>query len=171
MKTTSISFADANQRLAESCRACSARCCKKGLLLLLPHELASIEGWLQEHAPENIGPFRDRIHYYDDFALFDQQLSCLFLDDNDLCVLHSAGLKPTECFIWPLHIYLGHRAETVDVRVSTSCCDGYQNITDTHPSVYEAIKYARAVGYNRLTYVRSAYPGSYQTRLILTVFD
>lgn len=94
MKLTSDRFAAANQRLSESCRACSVQCCKKRLLLLLPEELAAIEEWLGEYAPDKLKSFRDRTRHYDDFALFDQQQSCLFLDESDLCVRRSSQLHP-----------------------------------------------------------------------------
>jgi len=97
--------------------------------------------------------------------LFDQEDSCMFLDENNLCRLHNDGVKPKECFVWPLHVYLGNLGNP-EIRVSTTCCEGYKFVSQESPSVRACEDYADEIGHDRLSRFREVYGGSYGNTLL-----
>lgn len=145
--------------------ACQSSCCKKGLLFLLPEEKNQIENWLRINQPEWFEHFSENLKSEEGFYLFDQEDSCMFLDKNNLCLLHNDGVKPKECFVWPLHIYLGNMGNP-EIRVSTTCCEGYKFVTKDSPSVRACEDYASDIGHDRLSRFREIYGGSYGNTLL-----
>lgn len=160
MKPAEATFEEANRNLAAACQACASSCCKKGLLLLLPEEKDQIEDWLARKSPVELDSFRAKLQDCGDFFLFDQEDSCQFLDDHNLCRLHVDGVKPTECFIWPAHVYVGNLGD-LEVRISNSCCEGFKYISPGHPAIDSAESLARRAGYERMVAFRAKYGGSY----------
>ena len=114
--------------LAEACQAKCSHCCKKGKIFLPEKEYLKILNWLEKNSPLDIEEFNARNHKFDGFYLYDQQNICQFLNAANLCRLHIHGVKPRECFWWPLHIYCAE-ADGFEIRVSTSCCEGYKHVT------------------------------------------
>lgn len=167
MKPRTLQFEQANDKLAAACMACAASCCKKGLLFLLPEEKEQIENWVKLNRPDWSGRFSANLREEEGFYLFDQEDSCMFLDGNNLCLLHNDGVKPQECFVWPLHVYLGGMA-VPEIRVSTTCCEGYKFISEDSPGVRACDEYAGRIGHDRLALFREIYRGSYGTSLVKT---
>lgn len=165
MKPISYKFEEANKNLADSCMACASSCCKKGLLLLLPEEKDQIESWIKDKNPDLLQRFTTNLKDEQEFYLFDQEDRCMFLEGNNLCVLHSDGVKPQECFVWPLHVYLGNLGNP-EIRVSTSCCEGFKFISKDSPSVDACQNYAEKIGHERLSRFRELYGGSYGNILV-----
>lgn len=168
MKPTEVLFEDANNKLASACQACSASCCKKGLLFMLPEEKRQIDDWILENSPNELEPFHSKLEDCGNFYLFDQEDSCQFLDERNLCRLHDDGVKPTECFIWPAHLYVGNLGD-LEVRVSDSCCEGFKFISSTHTVIDSVENLAHHAGYERILDFRRKYAGSYRhlpTRVI-----
>jgi len=160
MKPKEALFEEANFNLAAACQACAASCCKKGLLFMLPEEKQQIEEWIIRESPAELAPFRSKLENCGDFYLFDQEDSCQFLDDRNLCRLHADGVKPTECFIWPAHIYVGNMGD-LEVRVSDNCCDGFKFISSSHAIIDSVESLAHRAGYERILAFRGKYGGSY----------
>lgn len=160
MKPAEATFEEANSNLAAACQACASSCCKKGLLFLLPEEKDQIEEWIRAKSPNELDSFRTKLEDCGDFFLFDQEDSCQFLDDRNLCRLHVDGVKPTECFIWPAHVYVGNLGD-LEVRISNSCCEGFKYISVGHPAIDSAESLARRAGYERMLAFRAKYGGSY----------
>jgi Fe-S-cluster containining protein len=168
MKPESDIFESANQNLASACQQCEASCCKKGLLFMLPNEVEQIRQWIKQNDLNLQAQFSSLLGNHGDFFLFDQQDACMFLDKSNLCRLHMSGVKPKECFVWPLHIYLNYHGQP-EVRVSTTCCDGYKFITTDHPSVEATRNFAKEIGYARLAKFRAIYSGSYGSKFVESV--
>jgi hypothetical protein len=145
--------------------ACASSCCKKGLLFLLPEEKEQIETWVKVNRPDWLERFSKNLKKEKDFYLFDQEDSCMFLDQKNLCVLHNDGVKPQECFVWPLHVYLGNLGNP-EIRVSTTCCEGFKFVTKDSPSVEACENYAEKIGHDRLARFREIYGGSYGNTLV-----
>ncbi len=165
MKPENTTFELANQNLAHACQNCQSSCCKKGLLFMLPEEVGQVKRWIVANKPEVMERFVSLLQNHGDFWLFDQEEACMFLDAKDLCQLHMSGAKPKECYIWPLHIYLSNLGQP-EIKVSTTCCDGYKFISQDHPSMEATRNFARDIGYSRLARFRSIYAGSYGSKLI-----
>lgn len=141
-----------------------------GLLFMPDKEYLVIVKWLQDKSPNELEEFKARCKKYDGFYLYDQQQACQFLDNKNLCRLHEDKVKPTECYWWPLHVYIGDD-NCLDIRVSTSCCDGYKFI-DNKSSVIEDIKMVvEKLGQEIFRKFRSKYQGSYNNRSILKIPD
>jgi hypothetical protein len=115
-----------NQKLAKACQQCQAACCKKGRLFLPRKEYEAIRAHLGKSNPAALQEFQDRTADHETFLLYDQKNCCQFLDEANLCRLHSLGLKPSECFWWPYHVY-ADSAGQLEVRLSTACCDAYKS--------------------------------------------
>lgn len=165
MKPSTLQFEQANDKLAAACMACASSCCKKGLLFLLPEEKEQMEKWVKLNRPDWSERFAKNLRQEEGFYLFDQEDSCMFLDEKNLCLLHNNGVKPQECFVWPLHVYLGSMGAP-EIRVSTTCCEGYKFVTKESPSVKACEDYAARVGHDRLSRFRELYGGSYGNTLV-----
>jgi hypothetical protein len=165
MKPEADCFEESNKQLAQACQATCSSCCKKGLLFLLPEEKAQIEEWISSHSPDEMGVFHSSLTKKEGFYLFDQKNSCQFLDQYNLCRLHGDGVKPTECFLWPAHVYVGLFGN-LETQVSNTCCEGYRYITEGHPAISGASQFADRIGYERLLRFRKAYGGSYGHNLL-----
>ena len=165
MKPITQKFEEANQSLANACIACKSSCCKKGLLFLLPEEKEQIEKWILTNNPDWHERFLANLKEEQDFFLFDQEDSCMFLDTQNLCRLHEDGVKPQECFVWPLHVYEGDMGNP-QIRVSTTCCEGYKFVEADTPSVHACESYAHQIGHDRLSRFREIYKGSYGNRFV-----
>lgn len=152
-----------NDKLAAACQACAAACCKKGKIFLPPQESAAIEAWIQRNNPAELAEFQMRQTAHDGFSLYDQQECCQFLDERNLCRLHTDGVKPAECFWWPFHVY-ATEDQSLEVRLSTSCCDGYRYLSPatSHPFIEKIIAQARQIGLGLIRRFRRVYAGSYE---------
>jgi len=151
---------DFNNILASSCQATCSSCCKKGKIFLPEDQFQSIKTWLAQNSPAELAEFESRTEEFEGFRLYDQKDICQFLDAQNLCRLHNQGVKPRECFWWPLHIYTAD-CEGLEVRVSNSCCDAYKHITSNSSYVDEVVEEARNIGDDIIRRFRGVYPGSY----------
>jgi hypothetical protein len=156
---------DFNTELAKSCQACQASCCRKGLLFLPTQEYRNIVNWLENKSPGELNEFQGRAVEHEGFYLYDQREVCQFLDDQNLCRLHLQGVKPTECFWWPFHVYVND-ANSLEIRLSTSCCDGYKHFRPNLPFISIIEEQARKFGADLIRAFRSVYKGSYDTKLV-----
>jgi Fe-S-cluster containining protein len=156
---------DFNSELAKSCQACQASCCRKGSVFLPTKEYTNIVDWLGKNSPDELGEFQSRSIKYADFYLYDQREACQFLDDRNLCRLHLEGVKPTECFWWPFHVYVDE-ANRLEIRLSTSCCDGYKHFRPNLPFISIIEEQARKFGADLIRAFRKVYKGSYDTKLV-----
>jgi hypothetical protein len=157
-----------NDLLAAECqKACSA-CCKKGKIFIPAAEHAAIKRWLAKNSPGDLKEFSMRSDERGSFFLYDQKDRCQFLDASELCRLHREGIKPRECFWWPLHAYVGD-SQTVEIRVSTSCCPAYLQINDASPCLDSVEADIRTLGFDIVHEFRQIYPGSYSGVLLRTV--
>lgn len=149
-----------NDSLASACQKTCSSCCKKGKIFLPFAQYDSICEWGDKHSPAEMEEFRARSERFEDFYLYDQKDRCQFLDPSDLCRLHNRGVKPRECFWWPLHVYVGE-SSTMEIRASTSCCDAYKLLNENSPYVDEVQAEAEGLGSSMIEKFRSVYPGSY----------
>lgn len=154
-----------NDLLAAACRTAGANCCKLGRLFLPQEERRQIEAWLAARSREQLGEFQRRCVPHEGFHLYDQQQRCQFLDGQNLCRLQAAGLKPTECFWWPFHVYVNEQ-DRLEIRLATSCCGGHRHCEPGLPFVAQVEAQAKRLGAGLIRRFRQAYPGSYQTVLI-----
>lgn len=152
-----------NKELAECCMRHKAACCKKGKLFITEEEFFKIQSWATANQSD-AGEFRGRCSAYPGFFLYDQQESCQFLDDKNLCKLHEPQVKPTECFWWPLHVY--QNEDHLEIRASSSCCDAFRALDDRHPYVDHIEEQAGKIGSGLLRELRKKYAGSYETHFI-----
>lgn len=157
-----------NIKLAEACQNSCAACCKHGQLLVFNDEFDRIITWIKIYSPAEESEFRARCRQYDGFYLYDQQVSCQFLDASNLCRLHVAGVKPMECFWWPIHVYQGER-DNLEIRVSTSCCEAYRHITNESTLLNDVKQVLAERGFDIFRRFRSAYKGGYENRLVEVV--
>jgi len=151
-----------NDLLAKACQAAGASCCKLGRLFLPLEEWRQIEAWLAARSADELSEFRRRSVAGDGFFLYDQQKRCQFLDERNLCRLQAAGLKPSECFWWPFHVYVDEQ-DRLEIRLATSCCGGHRHYVAGQPFVAQVEAQARRLGADLIRRFRRAYPGSYQT--------
>lgn len=155
-----------NQKLAGACQAKCAACCRKGKIFLPENEFQAIKQWAAKAStPAEISEFEGRTEAFDGFRLYDQKDSCQFLDRNNLCRLHTQGVKPTECFWWPFHVYTAATG-ALEIRLSTSCCDGYKFFTPGLPFLDIVESQARAIGFAAIRKFRNKYPGSYDSKTV-----
>ena len=117
-----------NDQLATACQKCGAACCKKGQIFLPRDEYVRIRSHALGLGLDQTAEFDSRITDYGLFYLYDQKQGCQFLDSDNLCRLHDIGLKPTECFWWPYHIF-NSETDELEVRLSFSCCDAHESHT------------------------------------------
>ncbi len=164
MAMNEIAESNFNSRLAAACQNCAASCCKKGLLFLPAHEHARISDWLHANGRSELSEFLSRAKPHEGFFLYDQQERCQFLDEQNLCRLHPIGIKPTECFWWPFHVY--SEGEALAIRLSTSCCDGYKEFRAGLPFLDIIEEQAKQIGLTLIRAFRKVYSGSYNTTFV-----
>ena len=155
-----------NEKFASSCMAAKASCCKKGQLFIVEEEYQRIVEWLQANSPHELAEFEGRSQKHDGFRLYDQMSSCQFLDSNNLCRIHNEGVKPAECFWWPLHVYLNEDAAKFEIRASTTCCAASSCLPESSLLEGEIRTTCEGIGDDILLRFRAAYKGSYQTKYI-----
>ena len=160
-----MNLTEFNSQLAHACQECHAACCRKGLLFMPKEEHAAIAAFLKSGDPQSAAEFFSRSKQYPQFWLYDQMDRCQFLDDNDHCKLHSLGLKPSECFWWPYHIYRAPDGG-FEIRLSTSCCDGHKAHSDSSPYPRWIVHKSNSIGLDVIAEFRQVYRGSYESRLI-----
>lgn len=151
---------DFNDRLASACQATCSSCCKKGKIFLPEVQYQAIRKWVATNSPGELDEFESRTEAFDGFRLYDQMDICQFLDKQNLCRLHNHGVKPRECFWWPLHVYTTESSD-LEIRVSSSCCDGYLHIQPDTPYVDGVIDEVKVLGSELIRNFRGVYPGSY----------
>jgi hypothetical protein len=154
-----------NALLAAACQAAGAPCCKRGRLFLPLAEWRQIAAWLAARSADELDQFRRRCAASEGFFLYDQQPRCQFLDDGNLCRLQAAGLKPSECFWWPFHVYVDEQ-DRLEIRLATSCCGGHRHYEPGLPFVAQVEAQAKRLGADLIRRFRRAYPGHYQTMLV-----
>ena len=157
-----------NCQMAERCQARMASCCTKGLIFLPDDELERLLAWLDTKSPAEKDAFLARLVRHDGFALYDQQHRCQFLTDGNLCRLHTEGVKPAECFWWPLHIYVAPDGG-LEARVSTSCCTAHELIRPDSPVIDDINKRVAALGPDVFRRFRANYSGSYDNKLVARI--
>ncbi|MSR71655.1 MAG: hypothetical protein EXS50_03265 [Candidatus Taylorbacteria bacterium] len=150
-----------NAPLAYACREASTWCCKDGFIFLPRVEYEAIIAYLVEK-PDALADFSSRIIDHGDFLLYDQKTRCQFLRENETCELFSLGIRPTECFWWPAHVYLDDRGE-LEIRVS-KCCTACKYIESGSDFLAKVEVQARAIGLPLLTKFRRihSYDVSYE---------
>jgi hypothetical protein len=154
-----------NSSLATACQLSQGSCCKKGLLFLPEDEYQAIVEWVAANSANELGEFESRCVKYDGFYLYDQKDCCQFLTETNLCRLHSEGVKPSECFWWPVHIY-GTKPENLELCVATGCCNACEYI-DTNSSLLDDItKRFHELGADVICRFRGVYSGSYEKRFL-----
>jgi len=74
-------------------------------------------------------------------------------------------VKPSECFWWPFHVFTA-AAGGLEIRMSTTCCEGYRHYTPGLPFLEIIAAQAKAIGHARLRAFRAVYPGSDQLMVV-----
>ncbi len=143
-----------NDRLASSCREANTWCCKDGYVFLPRQEYQAIIEYLAGNS-EALREFSSRISDHGDFLLYDQRTRCQFLNKDELCELHTLGIKPTECFWWPAHVYITNDGD-LEIRVS-ECCSGCKFIASDSHHLKKVEKQAKAIGLALLKRFRIAH--------------
>ena len=148
-----------NDLLATACQKCGSACCKKGQIFLPREEYDRIRTHLLVHGSMEIEEFDARTTDHGLFFLYDQKNGCQFLDERNLCRLHNKGIKPSECFWWPYHIYTGDDPEELELRVFLDCCDAHE-IDEADSSHHQAIEeHASRIGFDVIRKFRETYCG------------
>jgi hypothetical protein len=156
-----------NDCLAHACQASGTACCKKGQVFLPLEEYQRLVAWLRMHSADELESFESRCTHHDSegFVLYDQLNACQFLTSENLCRLHTQGVKPSECFWWPFHVYVAPD-EALEIRVSTTCCDGYKNCQQASGYIAQIEKEVRGISAETIRAFRRVYGGSYGTNLV-----
>jgi Fe-S-cluster containining protein len=156
---------DFNQTMAVACQDCGAACCKKGMIFLPREEYERIKHYTASLGSTHQMEFIARTSDHGSYLLYDQKNGCQFLDDNNLCRLHENGLKPSECFWWPYHVFVDE-ADGLEVRLSTSCCDAHKvhHTNSPHLKMIEAA--ANHIGFDVIREFRRMYGSIQMTQLV-----
>ena len=165
-----MSAEEVNGILASACQKCGAPCCKKGQIFLPRAEYERIRQHALTLGPAEVAEFDKRVSDHGLFFLYDQKNGCQFLDERNLCRLHDLGLKPSECFWWPYHVYAGDQPDKMELRVFMDCCDGHE--ADQSNSCYHQMieEEARRIGFDVIRKFRETYcGGNGTTRLIRSI--
>jgi hypothetical protein len=157
-----------NDSLASACQKTCSSCCKKGKIFLPNAQHGAICEWLGNNLPDEAEEFRSRCEDFNEFFLYDQKDRCQFLDNQNLCRLHDAGVKPRECFWWPLHVYVNDD-RCLEIRASTSCCEAFKLLNRDSVFVTEVQTEMEVLGAPMIERFRSAYPGSYSGMTLRTL--
>lgn len=164
--------AEVNQQLATACQQCGSACCKKGRIFLPRDEYLRIRRHVQAIGPGATAEFDSRISDHGIFFLYDQDGGCQFLDAANLCGLHELGLKPTECFWWPYHVYTSDDAAELELRLFLDCCDAHKADRPDSPYHRQIEQDALRIGFDVIQKFRETYGGAVaQTRLIKPLSD
>jgi hypothetical protein len=154
-----------NERLATACQKCGSACCKKGQIFLPRKEHERIRQHVVALGMSEAAEFDGRTTDHGLFFLYDQRNGCQFLDDQNLCRLHRLGIKPSECFWWPYHVYASEAGE-LEVRLFTTCCDAHK-MHDRNSLYLGWIKEeSNRIGVDVIRAFRQAYGGSADTKLV-----
>jgi Fe-S-cluster containining protein len=149
---------DLNVPLAEACQQACSKCCCHGKIFLPAVEFEKISAWLEQHSPGDLAEFRSRMEAHDGFHLYEQGTRCQFLDDKNLCRLHVPGVKPRECFWWPLHVFDVGDGQ-LEVQVSTECCSAWRQV-EKEPRLAQAVAAeVDELGKDLIKKFRKVYPG------------
>lgn len=132
-----------NLLLASSCNDAQAACCKDGYVFLPNSEYQAICQHLKDR-PADLQEFKSRVTDHGDFLLYNQKTRCQFLLADERCELHPLGIKPTECFWWPAHVYLADDG-SLEIRVAT-CCSGCGLVTSDSLHIQKVAEQARVIG-------------------------
>ena len=159
-----------NQKLASACQHCEAACCKKGRLFLPRKEHEAIRLHLERTDPAGLQAFQDRIEDHGAFLLYDQKNLCQFLDEANRCRLHPLGLKPSECFWWPYHVF-ADPAGGLEVRISTGCCDAYKHHGPHSPYPRLIGQQVAEIGHEVIHAFRRVYRGGQNTQPVGPLAD
>ena len=154
-----------NSSVATACQLTEASCCKTGLLFLPEQEYQAIVQWLAGNSASELGEFESRCVMYEGFYLYDQKDGCQFLTETNLCRLHPEGVKPSECFWWPLHIY-GTEPENLEFCVATRCCTACEYIDANSCLLDDITKRSHELGTDVICRFRRVYSGSYEKRFL-----
>jgi Fe-S-cluster containining protein len=143
-----------NTLLASSCEKEQAACCKDGHVFLPKSEYLAIIEYLASRS-EGLREFISRITDRGDFLLYNQKTRCQFLQSDERCELHHLGIKPSECFWWPAHVYLVED-DSLEIRVA-ECCSGCSLIQPDSSHVKKVAEQARVIGLPVLREFRRAH--------------
>jgi len=155
-----------NYKLANACQKNGSACCKLGQLFMTTDEHAAIVKWLSINSPEELGVFKARARRLEGFFLYDQGNRCQFLDEQELCRLHADKVKPAECFWWPLHVYRNPISAALEIRISTSCCEGHSCVRISDGIVDDIRNECKIIGTEVIHRFRDEYKGSYDNKFI-----
>jgi len=147
---------EVNEQLAGACQKCGAACCKKGQIFLPRDEYARIRLHVQASGSAELAEFESRITNHGLFYLYNQRDGCQFLDSENLCRLHTIGIKPAECFWWPYHVFASD-ADGLEVRLSTTCCDAHEAHTPESPYPSLIAEEVERIGFDVIRAFRKAY--------------
>jgi Fe-S-cluster containining protein len=154
-----------NQKLANSCQNCGAACCRKGKIFLPKNEHAAMRDHAEKLGGNWLKEFDARVSDHGLFFLYDQLSGCQFLDAQNLCRLHDLGLKPSECFWWPYHVFSAEN-ESLEVRLFTECCDAHTTHDATSPYPADIAAKAAEIGVDVIQSFRQIYGGSQAARSV-----
>ncbi|KKQ18298.1 MAG: hypothetical protein US31_C0006G0029 [Berkelbacteria bacterium GW2011_GWA1_36_9] len=160
MNNNQLIGTNANKELAIACQKNNSNCCRKGKIFLPKQEWENIKNWVNNNLPEVVNEFKERTIPYPTFYLYDQRNGCQFLSNNGSCQLHNEGVKPTECFWWPIHVYSGKDGQ-MEIRIATTCCDGCQSIRNDQEFLEIVEKDAKRIGLDVIRQFRTIFPGGY----------
>lgn len=152
-----MSAEEVNRVLATACQKCGSACCKKGQIFLPREEYERIRQYALELGSAEVDEFDARITDHGLFFLYDQRNGCQFLSAGNLCRLHTLGLKPSECFWWPYHIFAGE--EDLELRVFTECCAGHEAAQPDSAYSQLVEEAAGRIGFDVIRKFREAYSG------------
>ncbi len=159
-----------NHILATTCQGCHAACCKQGKVFLPRAEHERIVRFLRQETPEGLAAYLERVEDHGEFLLYAQRDRCQFLDERELCQLHPLGLKPTECFWWPYHVFADDDGD-LEVRVSALCCDAYKAHGPDSPYPRLIARKVAELGPEVIQAFRRAFPGGVKTQPVGKVAD
>jgi Fe-S-cluster containining protein len=165
-----IAQTDFNQKLATACQAKGAACCCRGQIFLPENQYQALRQWVAGQSPADLPELEARTQTFDEFRLYDQKDRCQFLDQQGRCRLHSEGVKPTECFWWPFHVFTAPD-DHLEIRLSNVCCDAYKHFSPGLPFLDLIEAQARQIGYARLRAFRAIYPGNDQLMVVKKLAD
>jgi hypothetical protein len=160
MKKNSIVATEANKKLASACQKNNSACCKKGKIFLPKNEYEGLKNWINNNMPEEAKDFNERTESHSTFYLYNQRDGCQFLSKDGLCKLHTKGIKPTECFWWPIHVYSGKNKQ-MEIRLATTCCAGCQSVRNDEDFLKLVEKDAKIIGLDIIRQFRAVFPGGY----------
>lgn len=159
-----------NAALATTCMAAGAACCRAGKVLLSPSEYDDLAAYVASRSAAERAEFDGRCEEHDGFRLYDQREGCQFLTEDALCRVHPLGIKPKECFWWPLHVY--ETAEgSLEIRSASYCCRAASSLSQDGTHVDLIAEQAAELGHDVLRKFRKVFPGNYSEKQRVRVLD